>query len=108
RDEQMALRTRQPDVEQPPLLRDVAASNRELAFLDTRQEDGLPFESLRPVERQQVDAAARTRAEALVQQLDEVVHVPLTLLGQPNEPCQVGLTRLLALAELLRHLGEQP
>src|SRR5438045_2441685 len=104
----MSLRARQPDVEQAPLLRDVATPDWQLALLDARQEDGLPFEPLRTVERQQVDTAARARAEALVQQLDEVLDLAVELLREPDEPRQVGLPRLLALAELLRHLGEEP
>ena len=55
-----------------------------------------------------MDTAARARAEALVQQLDEVLDFAVELLREPDEPRQVRLPRLLALAELLRHLGEQP
>src|SRR3954471_7654620 len=104
----MPLRLRQADAEQTPFLRDVAAPDRQLALLDARQEDGLPLEPLRAVECQQVDTAARARAEALVQQLDEVLDLAVELLCQPDEPRQVRLSRLLALAELLRHLGEEP
>src|SRR3954470_12824570 len=104
----MPLRARQPDVEQTPFLRDVAAPHRQLALLDARQEDGLPLEPLRAVECQQVDTASRARTETLVQQLDEVLDLAVELLCQPDEPRQVRLPRLLALAELLGHLGEEP
>jgi hypothetical protein len=61
------LGPRQPDIEQASLLVDVAAPDRQLALLDMREEDGLPLQSLRPVQREQVDAAAGALAEALVQ-----------------------------------------
>src|SRR5436305_6599162 len=104
----MPLRPGQPDVEQAPLLGDVAAPDWQLALLQSRQENRLPLEPLRPVERQQVDAAAGALAEALVQQRDEIADLAVELLGQPHEPRQIGLPRLLSLAELLRHLGEEP
>src|SRR5204863_3438013 len=108
RHEQMPLRPRQPDVEQAPLLGDLAAAHRQLALLDTRQEDGLPLEPLRPMQRQQVDAATGALPEALVEEVDEAVDLAGMFLGEPHEPRQVGLPRLLALAELLRHLREEP
>src|SRR5436190_13087356 len=81
RHEQMPLRPRRPDVEQAPLLGDLAAAHRELALLDTRQEDGLPLEPFRPMQRQQVYAAAGALPEALVEQVDEAVDLAGELLG---------------------------
>ena len=49
-----------------------------------------------------MDAAAGARAEALVQHGDERVGVAVERLAEPHEACEVGLTRLLALAELVR------
>src|SRR6185437_16878069 len=69
-------------------------------------EHRLELEPLRTVQRQQVDATAGGCAEALVQRRDERRHVALELLGEPNEPGEIGLTRLLPLAELLRRLLE--
>ena len=58
------------------------------------------------MQRQQVHAAPRGRAEALVQRRDERADVAVELLGQPHEAREVGLPRLLALAELLRRRDE--
>ena len=58
------------------------------------------------MQRQQVHAAARGRAEALVQRRDERRHVAVELLRQPHEPREIRLPRLLPLAELLRRLLE--
>src|SRR6185369_7666803 len=98
----------QPDVEQTPLLVDVAAPDRQLTLLDVGEEDGVPLQSLRPVEREQMDAVAGGLAEALVQRVDEAADVAVELLREPHKARQVCLPRLLALAELLGHLLEQP
>jgi len=59
------------------------------------------------VQRQQVDAAAGARAEALAQARRELRERPLELLREPDEPPEVGLARLLAVAELVRR-ARQP
>ena len=74
----MALRARQPDVEQPPLLGDLVRllrlANRQLPFLDARDEDRLELEALRTMECEQVDASMRTMLEASLQPLLPVGH----------------------------------
>ena len=107
RDEQVPLRARHADVEQAPLVGELVAARatrRQLALFEPRQEDRLELEPFRAVQRQQMDAAARARAEALLQARHELRRRALAvveLLRKPDEPREVGLPRLLALAELL-------
>ena len=95
RDEQVPLRARQADVEQPPLLGDrvrrLRLPHRQLLLLHTRDEHRLELEPLRAVQRQEVDAAARLAAvaEAPLELRDEAGAVEVgELLGQPDEPCR--------------------
>ena len=77
RDGQVALRTRQADVEQAPLLVEgrsrLRELRRQLALLEPREEDGLELEALGAVVGQEVDAAPRVAAEALLEGRDELV-----------------------------------
>jgi hypothetical protein len=111
RDGQVPLGTREPDVEQSPLLGEGRLRLRELggklALLEARQEDGLEFEPLRAVVRQQVDASPGPRAEALLEVRDELDRVALELLGELDEPGKVVLARDLALAEAVRDPVQQ-
>src|SRR5204863_4835094 len=99
RQEEMPARARDADVQQPPLLVLVAAADRQLALLETRDEHSVELEPLRAVQRQQVDAAARARAEALVQRGAEVRARAVERRCQPNEPPQVRLPRVLAVSQ---------
>src|SRR6185437_16935588 len=63
RHEQVPLRPRDADVQEPPLLVDVRAPVRQLALLEPWQKHRLELETLRTVQRQQVDAPAGGRAE---------------------------------------------
>src|SRR5206468_1495048 len=76
-EEDVAAGAGDADVEEAPFLVLVAPTNRQLALLDARDEDRVELEPLRAVQREQMDAAARTRAEALVQRRSEVAAAPL-------------------------------
>src|SRR5439155_6347449 len=66
-----------------------------------RQEDGVELEPLRAVQRQQVDAARRARAEEPLELGLELGHV-VEPSRDGDDPPEVVLPRLLALAESLR------
>ncbi len=110
----MPLRPGETDVEQSPLVLELLAAGapcRKLALLEPRDVDRFELESFRAMQRQQVHAAADARAEALLEARREAGDRPLAvveLLGQAHEPREIRLTRLFALAELLRHGREQP
>ena len=117
--DQLALRARDADVEEPPLLRDLLVRlrllRRQLALLEARQEDELELEALGRVVREQVDAApfGAAVAEALLELGLECGHRRRgERLGEAHEAGQVVLANLLALAEalgrrLLPALGER-
>ena len=80
------------------------AARRQLALLEPREEHRLELEPFRPVQRQEVDAAAGARPEALLQarrELRDRAFAVVELLREPHEAREVGLPRLLPLAELL-------
>src|SRR6185437_14536737 len=106
RHEQVPSRTGEPDVEQPPLLVDVRTAVRQLVLLEPGQVDRLELEALCTMERHEMDAAAGARAEPLAQRVDELRHLAVELLREPHETGEVGLARLLALAELLGRILE--
>src|SRR5438105_1065618 len=113
RDEQVPLRARQPDVEEPPLLGDLGRGlgelRRQLLFLHTRHENRLELEAFSAVQRQKMHAAARFAAvaEAALELRDERRPVePRELLGESDEPREVVLTDELALSELVGRLLE--
>ena len=59
----MATRPGDPDIEQPPLLgqfgRLAGLADRQGAFLERRQEDGIPLQALGPVVGEQLHAGRR-------------------------------------------------
>src|SRR5512138_3679922 len=55
-----------------------------------------------------MDSDAGRLTETLVEQLDKVVDLEFEPLCESHEPGEVRLPRLLALAELLRRLREEP
>src|SRR5512132_443260 len=95
-------------VEQPALLRDrVVVSKRlfarELALLDPGQEDRVPLEPLRAVQRQQVDASLGAVVEALTEPGDpgpDVASAVVELLGQEDQAREVALPRQLTLSQV--------
>src|SRR5205085_7477670 len=104
------------DVEQAALLGDrrLVAERllaRQLTLLETRDEDGIPFEALGAVEGEQVDAALGAVVEPLAEPRDPLGHRALPaveLCGEPHEPGEVVLARQLALAEAFRRRIEPP
>src|SRR4051794_21750142 len=100
RQEQVPPRAGHADVEEPAFLVLVAAADRELSLLEAWDEHGVELEPLRPVERQEMDAASGTCAEALAERRAEVGARPLERRREPHEPREIGLARLLAIAEL--------
>src|SRR5581483_685753 len=106
------LRARQADVEQPPLLGELVGrarlARRQLLRLEPRQKDGLELETLRAVEREQVDAAraVAARVEPAAEVVDERARVAGEAVGERDEPREVGLAHELALAERVVRLLE--
>ena len=76
---------------------------RQLLVLEPRQEHRLELEPFRAVERHEVDAACgvAARREPLAQIGDERRRVTVELRGELDEPSEVVLANLLALAELV-------
>src|SRR5207253_550773 len=100
---QVLLRSREPDVEQPPLLGERRASSAlagQLTLLDARQEDSLELESLCTMQRQQMDAAHfHVLPETGLEVGDERAHCAPTVIElarETDDPREVALPRLLA------------
>src|SRR5260221_11000001 len=94
----------EPDVEEAPLLVDVAAPDRQLAVLQPRHEDGIPLEPLCPMQRQQVDARRNARPETALElgrQLGHVVQVPCDL----DDAREIALPGLLTLTQIVWRQG---
>ncbi len=98
---QVAPGPRQPDVEEPALLVDVATPDRQLALVEPRQEDRVPLQPFRAVQGQQVHTRGDTRAEPALELGRELRDV-VELLRDRDDPAEVALPRLLALTEIVR------
>src|SRR5262249_43732188 len=101
---QVPARACDPDVKKPALLVEVAAAHRKLALLEPRQEDRVPLESLGAVERQELDTRRDARAEAALE-LGAKLRNVLELVGDRDDPPEVTLPGLLALAQIGRGHG---
>src|SRR5204863_10056761 len=99
RQREVLARPGDADVEQAALLGDrrLVAERllaRQLTLLETRDEDGIPFEALGAVEGEQVDAALGAVVEPLAEPRDPLGHRARTAVepcGQPPWPGEVGL-----------------
>src|SRR5581483_8376784 len=114
-DREDALRPRQADVEQAPLLGDLGVRPglpvRELLLLHPREQYDLELEALGAVVGQQVHSPPRlpAPAEAALELGPEAGARPADLLREPHQPSEVALARLLPLAELVvRRAAREP
>src|SRR3954447_25834155 len=112
REPQRLLRARHADVEDPTFLVELGGSacvaRRQLLLVETRKEDRVELEALRPVQRQQVDTARAVspRIEAPAKLFHELAGAPVEAVSERHEPGEVGLTDELTFAELLGDLLE--